>query len=107
MPRDFNPSDRKAVAREIVWMRYPGVAPDTDIRTTIDELFERMLLVDFYNVEVAKWLRGRTIWDWITMAAADLDDVETLRDFGRVCYAHLRPRQVPELVEDVDIMEEE
>ena len=94
---DLDTGDRRAVARHIVRLRYPAVHPDTRITTTLDEAFEKLQLVEFYNRPVADWLRDRG-WGWLVLTPGELDEVETVRDFGVLCYRHLTPLEdeVPE-----------
>ena len=99
-PGDLDTGDRKAVARHIVRLRYPAVHPDTDITTTLDEDFERLQLVEFYNGPVAAWLRGRG-WGWIVLTTGDLADVDTVRDFGVVCFRHLTRLEDPDVPDDI------
>lgn len=99
-PDDLDIRDRKAVARYIVRLRYPAVHPDTNVTTTLDEDFEKLQLVEFYNKPVASWLRGQG-WGWIVLETADLAGVTTVRDFGGVCYRHLAPLETGGAPDDI------
>lgn len=99
-PDELDIRDRKAVARYIVRLRYPAVHPDTNIITTLDEAFERLQLVEFYNRPVAAWLRERG-WGWIVLDTGDLAGVTTVRDFGVVCYRHLTPLDTEDVPDDI------
>lgn len=99
-PDELDIRDRKAVARYIVRLRYPAVHPDTNITTTLDEDFEKLQLVEFYNRPVAAWLRDQG-WGWIVLGTADLAEVNTVRDFGVVCYRHLALLETDGVPDDI------
>jgi hypothetical protein len=81
--------EKKQLARRLVSLRFPIENPAFDLTAVFDEPFERITLADFYNGPVATWVRLNTRWQWVPVRHTDLDEVSTVRDFGRLCFAHL------------------
>jgi hypothetical protein len=102
MPENLD-EERSSLARKLVSLRYPIDNPAFDISATLDEPVEKIALADFYNGPAATWLRANSTWDWVTIDASELNGVLTVRDLGKVCFAHLalRPSAATPLTEDV------
>jgi hypothetical protein len=102
MPENLD-EERSSLARTLVSLRYPIDNPAFDISATLDEPVEKIALADFYNGPAAAWLRANSTWDWVTIDASELNGVFTVRDLGKVCFAHLalRPSAATPLTEDV------
>ncbi len=95
--------ERRGLARTLVSLRYPIDNPAFDISATLDEPVEKITLADFFNGPAATWLRANSQWDWVTIDASELNGVLTVRDLGRVCFAHLalKPSAASPLTGDV------
>jgi hypothetical protein len=94
--------ERKELARMLVSLRYDISNPALNIRNSLDEPVEQITLADFYNGPTATWLRMNTDWDWKFLAYNDLDEVQTVRDFGKICFAHLTLKPTPfPLIEEI------
>ena len=81
--------ERKAIARTLVSLRFRIDNPDRNIRASLDEPVEQIATADFYNGPAAEWLQRKTRFRWIKLGYDELDAVETVRDMGKICYAHL------------------
>lgn len=84
--------EKRALARTLVSLRFPIDNPAFNISAALDEPFERIALADFYNGPAAAWMRANTRWQWLDIQPDDLADVNTVRDLGRICLAHLAPQ---------------
>jgi hypothetical protein len=80
---------RAKLAREIVQSRFEFDHPDTNIEEDLDEIGEKITLTDYLNGPIAKAVYQNTNYVWVPMYPTELDDVETIRDFGKKVYAHL------------------
>jgi hypothetical protein len=102
MPENLD-EERRSLARTLVSLRYPIDNPAFDISATLDETVEKITLADFFNGPAAAWLRANSRWDWVTIDASELNGISTVRDLGKVCFAHLafRPPAATPLTEDV------
>ena len=81
--------EKRAVARKLISFRYPSDNPAFDISATLDEFVERVALADFFNGPAASWLNANTRWEWQSVDHTELIGIETVRDLGKVCFAHL------------------
>lgn len=81
--------ERRSLARTLVSLRYPIDNPAFDIRATLDEPVEKITLADFYNGPAATWLRTNSQWDWAAIDPSEFNGITTVRDLGRLCFAHL------------------
>lgn len=95
--------EQRAVARTLVNLRFDIANPDRNIRAQLDEPVEQIATADFYNGPVAEWVRRKTPFEWVPLRHEELDAVRTVRDLGKICFAHLAPKVPPlgELAEDV------
>ena len=84
--------EKKALARTLVSLRFPIDNPAFNISAALDEPFERIALADFYNGPAAAWLRANTRWQWLDIQSEELVAVNTVRELGRICLAHLAPQ---------------
>jgi hypothetical protein len=92
--------EKKQLARRLVSLRFPIENPAFDLTAALDEPVERITLADFYNGPVATWVRLNTRWQWVPVDHSELGDVTTVRDLGRLCFAHLalKPGTPPEVI---------
>jgi hypothetical protein len=102
MPENLD-EERRSLARTLVSLRYPIDNPAFDISATLDEPVEKIALADFYNGPAAAWLRTNSRWDWVAVDAGEFNGIFTVRDLGKLCFAHLalRTSTAPTLTEDV------
>ncbi|HKI02979.1 MAG TPA: hypothetical protein VKK31_13470 [Thermoanaerobaculia bacterium] len=84
--------EKKAVARALVRSKYPTNNPDINIRSTLDEPVEEIATADFYNGPGARWVMLNTPFLWAHLNHQELGSVQTIRDFGKICFAHLADR---------------
>jgi hypothetical protein len=99
---DLN-EEKKRLARTLVSLRYSIDNPAFDITMSLDEPVEKISLADFYNGPAATWVRINTPFDWLPIDYAEFNDVFTVRDLGRLCFAHLtgKPPSLDSVVEDI------
>ena len=89
-------AERKQVAVEVAQRRFPGLEPEVDISSQLDEPGEKATVADFLNGPVADWV-GVTYpaWRWAVVTPADFQSITTVRDFAWLCYRHLTPSPTP------------
>lgn len=104
-PGDAALTERRSLAAKIALARYSGITnPDVDIRATLDEVGEKVALADFFNGPVAKWVAQHSAnWRWVTLIPSDLAAIVTLRDLGKLCFAHLAPKPTALMGADEEI----
>ncbi|HEY0304645.1 MAG TPA: hypothetical protein VGC44_06720, partial [Longimicrobiales bacterium] len=88
MADDFS-DEKRRIARTLVSLRFPIDNPAFDVSAALDETVERISLADFYNGPAATWVRLNTRWQWLPLDHSELDDVVSIRDLGKLCFAHL------------------
>jgi len=89
-------AERKQVAVRVAQRRFPGLEPEVDISSQLDEPGEKVTVADFLNGPVAEWV-GVTYpaWRWTVVTPADFESITTVRDFAWLCYRHLTPAPTP------------
>jgi len=89
-------AERKQVAVRVAQRRFPGLEPEVDISSQLDEPGEKATVADFLNGPVADWV-GVTYpaWRWAVVTPADLESITTVRDFAWLYYRHLTPSATP------------
>lgn len=87
-------NDRAAVARELVKMMFPIDKPGLDVSARLNDGFEQIAAADFYNGPAAGWVEVTTAWTWIPVRFNEFADVKTVRDMGKLCFAHLKAKPV-------------
>lgn len=92
--------EKKAVARQLVSAKYSIANPDLNIRSTLDEPVEQIATADFYNGPAAHWVQLKTPFTWLHLDHEDLDAVQTVRDFGKICFAHLADKPTAEIANE-------
>jgi hypothetical protein len=101
MPDDLE-EERRALARTLVSLRFPIDNPAFDISASLDEPVEKITLAEFYNGPAATWVRMNSRWEWSPVQHSDFNAVSTVRDLGKLCFAHLalKPPTVTTVTED-------
>jgi hypothetical protein len=90
------------VARQLVAAKYPNfVTPDDNIRATLDEPVEQFATAHFYNGPAAHWVADKTPFRWVVLDPHELDAVQTIRDFGKLCYIHLADKMLTKASHEV------
>ena len=82
-------AERSKLAVKLVSLRYPTDNPAFDISATLDEPVERITLADFYNGPAAAIVREQPRWQWRNLDHSELNGIITVRDLGKLLFAHL------------------
>ena len=89
-------AERKDIAVKVAQRRFPGLDPDVDISSQLDEPGEKVATAHFLNGPIADWVvQTFPKWRWILVWPQDFDTVTTVRDFAWLCYRHLTPLPTP------------
>jgi len=89
-------AERKQVAVRVAQRRFPGLEPEVDISSQLDEPGEKATVADFLNGPIADWIRiTYPAWRWAVVTPADFESIATVRDFAWLCYRHLTPSPTP------------
>lgn len=94
--------ERRTLARTLVSLRFPIDNPAFNISASLDEPVEKITLADFYNGPAATWVRMNSRWEWLPVEHTEFDAVSTVRDLGKLCFAHLglKPPTAATVTED-------